>query len=109
MVLTGLMTCSLAGDSFLQPEEATKVTHTKATISKDFVFIPVDYLIQFNSIQFLISCKGILAKNKSKYHLGVMAKIHGKPTMNGEPNYEDHCVGSESDCSRRTFNAHVVR
>ena len=88
----------------MQLVEATKVTHTKAKISKDFVFIPVDYLILF-----LTGSKVILVKNKSKYHLGVMAKIHGKPTMNGEPNYEDHCVGSESDCSRRTFNAHVVR
>ena len=29
-----------------------------------------------------------------------MAKIHGKPTMNTEPNHEDHCAGRESDCSR---------
>jgi hypothetical protein len=32
-----------------------------------------------------------------------------KPTLNGEPNYEDHCVGWKSDCGRGTFNAHDVR
>lgn len=38
-----------------------------------------------------------------------LAKTPAKPTMNGEPNYEDHCVGWESDCSRGIFNAHDVR
>jgi hypothetical protein len=32
-----------------------------------------------------------------------------KPTLNGEPNYEDHCVGWKSDCGSGTFNAHDVR
>jgi len=32
-----------------------------------------------------------------------------KPTLNGEPNYEDHCVGWKKDCELGTFNAHDVR
>ena len=38
-----------------------------------------------------------------------LAKTPTKPTLNGEPNYEDHCVGWKSDCSKGTFNAHDVR
>lgn len=38
-----------------------------------------------------------------------LAKTPTKPTLNGEPNYEDHCVGWKSDCSLGTFNAHDVR
>lgn len=38
-----------------------------------------------------------------------LAKSPTKPTMNGEPNYEDHCVGWKKDCSLGTFNAHDVR
>ncbi|MFC1794537.1 DUF4038 domain-containing protein, partial [Planctomycetota bacterium] len=37
------------------------------------------------------------------------AKTPTKPTLNGEPNYEDHCVDWKSDCSLGTFNAHDVR
>ena len=38
-----------------------------------------------------------------------LAKTPTKPTLNGEPNYEDHCVGWDKDCSKGTFNAHDVR
>jgi len=38
-----------------------------------------------------------------------LAKTPPKPTLNGEPNYEDHCVGWKSNCSLGTFNAHDVR
>ncbi len=32
-----------------------------------------------------------------------------KPTLNGEPNYEDHCVNWDTSCAQGTFNAHDVR
>ncbi len=32
-----------------------------------------------------------------------------KPTLDGEPNYEDHCVNWDSDCAKGIFNAHDVR
>ena len=38
-----------------------------------------------------------------------LSKTPVKPTLNGEPNYEDHCVGWEKNCSKGTFNAHDVR
>ena len=38
-----------------------------------------------------------------------LSKAPTKPTLNGEPNYEDHCVGWKRDCSLGTFNAHDVR
>ena len=38
-----------------------------------------------------------------------LAKTPAKPTLNGEPNYEDHCVGWDKNCARGTFNAHDVR
>jgi len=38
-----------------------------------------------------------------------LAKTPTKPTINGEPNYEDHCVSWEKECSKGTFNAHDVR
>jgi hypothetical protein len=38
-----------------------------------------------------------------------LAKMPTKPTLNGEPNYEDHCVGWQKDCALGTFDAHDVR
>lgn len=38
-----------------------------------------------------------------------LAKTPTKPTLNGEPNYEDHCINWNKDCSEGTFNAHDVR
>jgi hypothetical protein len=38
-----------------------------------------------------------------------LAKTPTKPTMDGEANYEDHCVGWDKYCSKGTFNAHDVR
>ena len=38
-----------------------------------------------------------------------LVKTPTKPTLNGEPNYEDHCVGWKRDCGLGTFNAHDVR
>ena len=38
-----------------------------------------------------------------------LIKTPTKPTLNGEPNYEDHCVGWKKNCSEGTFNAHDVR
>ncbi|MFA9392881.1 MAG: glycoside hydrolase family 140 protein [Prolixibacteraceae bacterium] len=32
-----------------------------------------------------------------------------KPTLNGEPNYEEHCINWDANCSLGTFNAHDVR
>jgi len=32
-----------------------------------------------------------------------------KPTLDGEPNYEDHCVNWDSDCAKGIFNSHDVR
>ena len=31
------------------------------------------------------------------------------PTLNGEPNYEDHCVAWKQQCAEGVFNAHDVR
>lgn len=38
-----------------------------------------------------------------------LAKMPVKPTLNGEPNYEDHCVDWDRECSKGIFNAHDVR
>jgi hypothetical protein len=38
-----------------------------------------------------------------------LAKVPAKPTVNGEPNYEDHCVSWDKNCAKGTFNAHDVR
>jgi len=62
--------------------------------------------LDFNMQQSSHGKRNIRADNRVDTDL---SKEPTKPTLNGEPNYEDHCVGWKQDCSEGTFNAHDVR
>ena len=62
--------------------------------------------LDFNMQQSSHGKRNIRADNRVDLDL---SKEPTKPTLNGEPNYEDHCVGWKQDCSEGTFNAHDVR
>jgi hypothetical protein len=62
--------------------------------------------LDFNMQQSSHGKRNIRADNRVDLDL---SKEPTKPTLNGEPNYEDHCIGWKQDCSEGTFNAHDVR
>ena len=62
--------------------------------------------LDFNMQQSSHGRRDIRADNQVDIDL---AKTPPKPTLNGEPNYEDHCVGWKKNCSEGIFNAHDVR
>ena len=62
--------------------------------------------LDFNMQQSSHGMRDIRADNQVDVDLAIKPT---KPTLNGEPNYEDHCVGWKSDCSKGIFNSHDVR
>lgn len=62
--------------------------------------------LDFNMQQSSHGKRDIRADNQVDADLAIKPT---KPTLNGEPNYEDHCVDWKPDCSKGIFNAHDVR
>ena len=93
------------GRIFETDEDALTTFHPRGGDASSHHFHEEQWL-DFNMQQSSHGNRNIRADNQVDIDL---AKIPVKPTLNGEPNYEDHCVDWDKECSKGTFSAHDVR